>query len=304
MQSWSKPELAAYAWFASLASRPGTPNEAQIPAHGTPQLMLSPSIFAPGWSWFEAARTPRTPGELDKKSIVEEVMGRLRGRPEPSTPNELPDTIVKLVTEFENTAAPDDNPFKLQMRLDLASEAIRTFPAIAERFTPRTRTTSSGETVHWNEPILEQLVLTALGDWPSDHFLQGIDDKVMGMAMWFASMGYSAIHACGWNDYFPTQTERILWRFSSVYMLCSGALWVLLCLFSLKSHWARLYWDRFKFLRATWVEYGIIGGTMVACGLTYIFARIFLVVDGLVSLRALPRDAYDVPDWTTLIPHL
>lgn len=300
LKSWRKPELAGYAWFPG---NPMTPVEAGTPPHGIPQLMLSPGISAPGWSWFEGAKSPRTPGAPDKRSIVEEVIGRLRGRPEPSTPEDAPSTIVKRIATFETVGATDDTPLKQQMRLDLASEAIRTFPAIAERFTPRTTTNDLGETIEWNEPILEQLVLTALGDWPSDHFLPGLNDKLMGMAMWFASMGYGAVHAAAWNDFFPTHTERMLWRALSVYITCSGALWVLLCSIALRYHWARVYWDRFKYLQATWMEYLVIGSIMLACGLTYIFARMFLVVDGVVSLRILPKDAFDVPNWTTWIPH-
>jgi hypothetical protein len=302
LQSWRKPELAGFAWFASMHT---TPTETQSPPHGTPQLMLSPSVFVPGWSWFESAKSPRTPGEPEKKSIVEEVIGRLRGRPEPSTPQDAPNTVIKRITTFETMAPTDDTPAKLQKRIDLCSEAIRTFPAIAERFTPRTTTThSSHETISWNEPILEQLVLTALGDFPADHFLPGINDKLMGMAMWFASMGYGAVHAAAWNDFFPTHAERVLWRSSSVYITCSGALWVFLCSLGLRYTWARTYWDRFKYLQASWVEYVGVGGIMVVCGLAYVFARMFLVVDGLVSLRVLPRDAFEVPGWTTVIPHL
>jgi hypothetical protein len=303
LQSWRKPELAGFAWYTNT-SKPTTPMGSQTPLHASPQLMLSPSIFAPGWSWFENAKSPRTPGEPEKKSIVEEVIGRLRGRPEPSISKEAPTNIVERVDTFETMAVPDDSHEKLQTRIGLASEAIRTFPAIAERFTPRTTTTPSGETVEWNEPILEQLVLTALGDWPSDHFLPGLNDKLLGITMWFASMGYGAVHATAWHDFFPTRIERTLWRFSSIYILSSGALWVFLCLMGFKFKFARKYWDRFKYLQASWLEYGVIGGTMVICGLSYIFARMFLVMDGLVGLRILPPDAFDVPSWTTVIPHL
>lgn len=235
---------------------------------------------------------------------MDEVMGRLRGRPEPATPQDVPDTLVKRIATFETMPAADDTPAKLRMRMDLVSEAIRTYPAIAERFIPRTTTDDSGETIEWNEPVLEQLVLTAVGDWPSDHYLPGINDKVLGMAMWFASMGYGAVHAAAWRDFFPTDIERTLWRFSSVYITCSGALWVLLCSVCLKNRWASQYWDRFKYLQLTWAEYTVLIGTMFICGMAYIFARAFLVVDGLVSLRVLPKDAYDVPTWMSAIPHI
>ena len=293
LQSWRKPELAAFAWFPN---KPTTPLAAETGPPGSPQLMLSPSLLAPGWSRIEDPRSPGTPSRAERRSIVDEVMGWLRGRPEPATPQDVPDNVVKRIATFETIPAPDDTPAKLRMRTDLVSEAIRTYPAIAERFIPRTTTNDSGATIEWNEPVLEQLVLTAVGDWPSDHYLPGINDKILGMAMWFASMGYGAV--------FPTDIERSLWRFSSVYITCSGALWVLLCSVCLKYGWASRYWDRFKYLQLTWAEYIVLIGTMFICGMAYIFARMFLVVDGLVSLRVLPKDAFDVPVWMSPIPHI
>jgi hypothetical protein len=302
LRSWTKPELAGFAWFPS---KPSTPTEEETPLHGTPQLLLSLSVLMPGWSWSDDARSPRTPGPPDKRSIVDEVISRLHGRPEPSSPQTAPETIVKRATTLETVGAPDDAAAKLHRRVELASEAIRDFPAIAKRFNPRTTTitTDSGEKVDWNEPLLEQLVLTSLGDWPSDHFLPGIEDKFMGMAMWFATMGYGAVHAAAWNDFLPTRIERTLWHLSSIYITCSGVLWVMLCSACFRYRWAKLYWDRFKYLQATWLEYLFSGSIMLACGVTYIFARMFLVVDGLVSMRVLPRDAFAVPIWTSYIPH-
>jgi hypothetical protein len=38
--------------------------------------------------------------------------------------------------------------------------------------------------------------------------------------------------------------------------------------------------------------------------LAYTPARMFLVVEAFISLRALPIKIYQTPDWTQLIPHL
>jgi len=37
---------------------------------------------------------------------------------------------------------------------------------------------------------------------------------------------YGGIHAAAWNEYFPTNLERLLWRFSSNFVGCSGVLWL------------------------------------------------------------------------------
>lgn len=39
-------------------------------------------------------------------------------------------------------------------------------------------------------------------------------------------------------------------------------------------------------------------------GALYVVARVYLVAESFVSLRALPTSAYDSPSWILTIPHL
>jgi hypothetical protein len=40
------------------------------------------------------------------------------------------------------------------------------------------------------------------------------------------------------------------------------------------------------------------------CGLAYLFARAYLIVEAFVALRLLPVAAYVVPEWTLGVPHI
>jgi hypothetical protein len=124
------------------------------------------------------------------------------------------------------------------------------------------------------------------------------------MELWISSSLYGGIHIAAWSEFFPTTIEQELWRFSSTYIASSGAFWFVLC--TIAYHWpfASNYWDRFIELRAWKIEYAVLGLTATICGLAYILARVFLVVDAIISLRRLPGAAYETLDWTTVFPHL
>lgn len=192
-----------------------------------------------------------------------------------------------------------------QTRHSLAASAVEMFPEVRARFNqlepdptdPKSTKTPS------HKPLIEQLVVRSARNWPSDFLLPGLGGELMGMTLWFATMAYGGVHIAAWNEYFPTHAEQQLWRLSSVYIACSGLLWLLMNVFGAVSPWASLYWDRFVALQALWVEYIVFGVTATACGILYIFARAFLVVDAIVSLRQLPEQIYSTPQWSEFIPH-
>jgi hypothetical protein len=193
-----------------------------------------------------------------------------------------------------------------QTRHMLAAAAVQTFPAVRARFNklePDSKDLSVTRTPTY-EPLIEQLVVCHARNWPSDFLLPGLGGELMGMTLWFATMAYGGVHIAAWNEYFPTRAEQQLWRLSSVYIACSGLLWLLMNVFGAVSPLASLYWDRFIAFQAFWVEYIVYGVIATACGILYIFARAFLVVDAIVSLRQLPVQIYSTPQWSEIIPHL
>jgi hypothetical protein len=152
--------------------------------------------------------------------------------------------------------------------------------------------------------MTEELVTRVTTNWPGEDLLRGTGGHVMGMVLWFASMAYGGVHLAAWNDYFPTTIEAWLWRSSSICITSSGLIWLMINLLAENSKAIDEYWDSVLELRARWSSYLILGSLCSICGAAYCFARIFLVIEALISIRQLPAAAYLTPEWTQIIPHL
>ncbi|KAK0431862.1 hypothetical protein EV421DRAFT_133913 [Armillaria borealis] len=98
-----------------------------------------------------------------------------------------------------------------------------------------------------------------------------------------------AFHCAAWSFSFPSHTEMVLWRFSSLAMFIG----VFAACFFPVVYWVHSKaWDRFYHL-------------VVAVGMvTYIVARIMLIVLAFMQLRSLPPLAFHTVQWTTYIPHI
>lgn len=290
--SWRQPELSGMAWFeepklvSTKTSNEGEQRQDDYESHQDIEITIN-SEYA--------------------KSDTSHGNGYMGVRP----PTEAPERPQKAIKRYQTLPIESDNDTKRCLRIRNCEEAVRSFSSIRKRFDFRDTVNLPGQgpqgrprQATWHEPELCQLVVSTAGDWPSDYYLPGIAGELMGMALWFASMGYGAVHALAWGEFFPTAAERLLWRFSSIYITGSGLLWFFMCVFGFRIRWGSVYWDRFVALEATTVEYVFFGFVAMVCGCAYILARFFLVVDAIVSLRRLPEAAYNTPNWAMLIPHL
>ncbi|KAF2819771.1 hypothetical protein CC86DRAFT_362044 [Ophiobolus disseminans] len=117
-----------------------------------------------------------------------------------------------------------------------------------------------------------------------------------------------AIHLAAWNSGFATPLERIAWRVCSlVIMVSMPALWIgnrvvirtIQCQWTIKSH----SWDDLDnkhgllWLKRPWV------GICTILPVLYGLARLYLVAEVFVGLRAAPKGIYKTPEWTDFIPH-
>lgn len=66
----------------------------------------------------------------------------------------------------------------------------------------------------------------------------------MGMALWFASIAYGAVHTAAWNDHFPSELEAWLRRASSANIMESGLIWLTINFFGQTSQRFDHYWDQ------------------------------------------------------------
>ncbi|KAJ5528185.1 hypothetical protein N7513_012344 [Penicillium frequentans] len=111
---------------------------------------------------------------------------------------------------------------------------------------------------------------------------------------------YGGGHLAAWNAYFPTSSERWLWRISALALTTVpawGALWILWWM-GVRSHRQMFYPIRNG-------DLDIIAAPMFfTVMMIYTVARCYFVVESLASLRLLPADAYQTVSWTSVIPHI
>lgn len=188
-------------------------------------------------------------------------------------------------------------------RWPLAAEAMTLHSAIACRVIPR-ETQEGDKNLKWVEPITEELVDESIGNWATGNLLRDISGFVMGMVVWFASMAYGGVHATAWNGHFPSRIEMWLWRASSICIAGSGLTWIMINMLARTFRGFKSYWVKVESLRAHWTGLVGLGSLATLCGLAYLLARIFLVVEAFISLRKLPAAAFETLEWTQLIPHL
>lgn len=188
-------------------------------------------------------------------------------------------------------------------RWALAAEAMSLYPALASRLVCRA-TSQHGEPLRWFEPVTEELVDATIGNWATGNLLRAMSGFVMGMVVWSASMAYGGVHATAWHGRFPSQTELLLWRASSICIAGSGLTWILINMLARTFPRFKAYWKEVETLRAHWTSLVGLGSLAFLCGLAYILARIYIVVESFISLRKLPASAFNTVEWTQLVPHL
>ena len=184
-------------------------------------------------------------------------------------------------------------------RWDLASTAAKLHPILMESH--KMLEHCNGQCLHFAS---QELLTVSVPNWPGDDLLRNVGGLVVGMVLWLASLLYGAIHAAAWNDAFPTNTEAWLWRLSSCYIAFCGLIWVLLNYIVQKYQPVNNFWEGWMDGKGTWWQNALIGPPVLICGLSFFFARGFIVVEAFISVRSLPMEAYSTPSWTQVFPHL
>jgi hypothetical protein len=148
-------------------------------------------------------------------------------------------------------------------------------------------------------------------------------------------LAFSATFTCGWNFYFPTPTERLLWRCASIYSLVFGVVggaytWI----------WHLVLFEKHKAMRLPVTATGASGpqarnaiqrniqeladkmrrvptadGTdgsipirlllpvTVLCALYCLF-RGYILIEDIIGLRSLHASTYMTVNWSKYVPHL
>lgn len=137
---------------------------------------------------------------------------------------------------------------------------------------------------------------------------RGVTIADMAYALFFTS-AYSGIHIAGWNFHFPSPTEQMLWRISSLTLMGALNVYLLGVAFGtlMAGTLAKLIFNNDEettilgvaSLLPRWAALWIHSPLVFA----YSLARGYLIVEGFVSLRALPAGAYNSVNWANFLPH-
>jgi hypothetical protein len=181
--------------------------------------------------------------------------------------------------------------------------ALRLYPEMPERVRRGIRTFEP-TSKEWLECETEHLVCMSASNWPSDGLLRPTGGLAMGTVLWFSSIAFSAVHIAAWNESFPSLPEQWLWRSSSVYIGFSGCLWSFIHVLAQLS--SSVWWLWYDLLTGQGPKLLKHFLTVICtiCGIAYIFARLFLIVDAFATLRSLPVASFLVPQWTISVPHV
>ncbi|KAF2798956.1 hypothetical protein K505DRAFT_357038 [Melanomma pulvis-pyrius CBS 109.77] len=114
----------------------------------------------------------------------------------------------------------------------------------------------------------------------------------------FAAAAYGALHIAAWHEYFPTRAERYLWITSSLAIGSSGIFFWLYFLIKERIESVDVIGSR---LSQNWILSKVTQFVFVPL---FVMARVYLVVEGFVSLRRVPESVYQTPEWSDYFPHL
>ncbi|KAH6619005.1 hypothetical protein C7974DRAFT_342103 [Boeremia exigua] len=130
---------------------------------------------------------------------------------------------------------------------------------------------------------------------------------------------YGLVHLIAWNGPFTTPIQRWMWRVSCL-IIASPTVIVAFGFLALKlfdaveyENWAYVVfaplWLLGKAFKAIFPEDSTQWNIAIfvllgVLGLTYLAARVYLLVECFINISQLPPEVYQVPQWSQYIPHL
>lgn len=203
-------------------------------------------------------------------------------------------------------------------RWELASAFITKHQEVVVQQTDTVRNT-------WKFRADLHLVVDEVPNWPHSAGLVQQSEYFIWIAICLAIGLYGGLHAAAWNSHFPTQFEQLAWKVSAVTIAASGTLATIYLAIDgiptkdggsfIKNFYKVNFGNQAEptffgdvFLTLVLAIPFVVGIALIPFlylgFLLYIPARIFLVVEAFISLRSMPLDVYQTPEWTQWIPHL
>ncbi|KAI0536509.1 hypothetical protein GGR58DRAFT_514480 [Xylaria digitata] len=129
-------------------------------------------------------------------------------------------------------------------------------------------------------------------------------------ALVIPSLIHSAVHLLGWNFTYPSSIEQLLWRISAVILASISAVSVGIVHMLVTIGYQGKYnlawvWINFQRQEPRSGKYSnlldIFLGLLFLCHAT---ARLYIIVEAIISLRNLPADVFVTIHWTDFLPHV
>ena len=120
------------------------------------------------------------------------------------------------------------------------------------------------------------------------------------------AMIFGAVHCIAWSFEFPTPTEQLLWRISSLAITCVPALLLVMDWlgFGLLTSMVAVLRDTSGPSLLKLLSRLVLIVVYISLSILYILGRVALLFMAFVSLTSLPPDAYRTVNWTNFIPHI
>jgi hypothetical protein len=120
-------------------------------------------------------------------------------------------------------------------------------------------------------------------------------DEITAWSVAIIATIFGAIHCIAWSFPFPSRSERILWRISSLNTTCIPAVVLMIALLGNRIE-SKKEWR--------WILPVVTPFPAHFFALLYVLARVSLVVVAFASLRSMPSGAYCTVSWASFIPHI
>jgi hypothetical protein len=181
--------------------------------------------------------------------------------------------------------------------------------------------------------LRELNVSDRMRNWPKDFDFTAIIDSTMYLPMmpsledgelallvgfFLSGAVYGGLHLLAWKAPFTSHVQQLLWRISGLAITASGFFLLSLKIFCglISSVWENFFavtekrptrtigfrWRLAYFVRSS--TQSIVYLLLVAGGLLYVFARVYLFVEYFIALAYLPRSVFEQPRWVGYFPHI
>ncbi|KAH8427939.1 uncharacterized protein LDX57_005643 [Aspergillus melleus] len=251
---------------------------------------ISRDVYRQQWSRYEEERI-----QYWKTRVIQASRGESTFSSPPQAP--ISRGLRQTLQHYQLEPAPDKLSQDIEILHALAESAIQGLHYIESRGCSALENAPSSNLKFLRNSAENFAIRSVWGGWSTD--IGHEPSLAKGIHVIFNVL-YGGSHLAAWSSFFPSPVESWLWRGSALF-LTTVPLWGLLWI---------LWWRGVRSQRK-WLyliregELDIVAAPFFfAILVIYTLARCYFLVEALMSLRLLPRNAYSGVQWTSFFPHV